>query len=647
MFDCNLLHNFFIGEKMKNNQHYLETSRWNPRALIKGGDRFAASHALAGHALVRYVLALGLGSLSASVVALDFKLGEEISGKLSGTATAGTTIRTESADPAVLGIGASARVGGPAGQLGGNAGVNDLNFQKNRPVSTVIKTIFDLELKWQNFGLFARAKAWHDFELDDGSRAYGNATNGFARNVPLSDNGFDPAAKFSNIQLADVYVFGKFQFEGDKILDTKFGRQVLNWGAPRLVSGGIEAIDARDIPAQVRPGALLQEGRVPSGMLYANLAGGKQWGVEGFAQYEFRPMVLSPCGTFYTPINYSPTGCNYASVLAALDDATALSTERYVHRSADIKAKDSGQFGISLRYFVGALSTEFRGYAMNYHSRTPSLRAINPNIAGGFGVATTTRLSDPNGLKYAVTYPSDIHLYGVSFGTSLDPTTRIYGEYAYRPNQPLTLNVSDLIGAFVGRAPTSLLNIAKNTNAIPVGGIFDAYDRYKVTTASLGATKVLPKMWGAERLILLGELGWSHVNGLPDPGVLRYGRLDAYGGAAINGQACVDATAAQKSCAHDGFVTPNAWGYRLRVSADYPGAFFGAVVTPSVLYAKDVSGYSYDGSFLQDRQNVVYGIRAEWNRKYFGDIQYTRISGGAYNIQSDMDRLTLVAGVNF
>jgi hypothetical protein len=43
--------------------------------------------------------------------ATEFKFGDAIEGRLNGTATAGTMIRTESADPALLGTLSPGRVG--------------------------------------------------------------------------------------------------------------------------------------------------------------------------------------------------------------------------------------------------------------------------------------------------------------------------------------------------------------------------------------------------------------------------------------------------------------------------------------------------------------------------------------------------------
>ena len=602
-------------------------------------------------AAIRPAAALALAGLSLAAAAADFKLGDEVEGKVSATVTAGTIIRTEAPDPAVLGTLSTARVGLPAGQLGGNSGGNDLNFQKGRPVSTVLKGVFDLELKRQNLGVFARVKAWHDFELEDGDRAYGNIPNGFRQNVPLGDSGFDPAAKFSNVRLADAYAFGRFKLGDDKTtLDLRGGRQVVNWGTAHFFAGGIDAINPIDHPARLRPGALAQESKVPVGMIYAKLSGGGAWGVDGFAQYEFRPSVLPQCGTFFAHINYSPIGCNFISVLGGygVNDPTALAAGLYPKRNPDIEARDSGQFGASLRYKAAALNTEFRAYAMNYHSRMPSIRVTLANVGGDYGDMTTTRLTDPNGTKYAAIYVEDIRLYGLSFAAAPAASLRVFGEVAYRPNQPLNLNGSDVIYTFLTRSATAALNLAKNTNAIAPGGTFDSYDRYKVTTASLGASMVLPAAMGAQRPTLSGEIGWSHVAGLPDHGLLRYGRTDDYGLAAVaGGAACADTTAAQKSCAHDGFVTSNAWGYRLRLAANYPGAFFGGMLTPSLAFAHDVSGYSYDGTFLKDRKVLRPGIRADWNNRYFADIQYTRIAGGAYNTLVDRDSMTLTVGANF
>lgn len=596
---------------------------------------------------IRLALALALATPMPAAFAADFALGEGIAGRFNATVTVGTLLRTESADPAVYGSLSGPAVGLPAGRLGANAGTSDLNFRKGRPVSTVFKGVADLELKGNGVGVFARVMAWNDSELKGGTRAYGNTPNGFSRNAPLSDARFAAAAKFSNAQVADAYVFAGEEFGAGTRLEVKLGRQALSWGVAQFSGGGINVINPANLAAQQRPGALPEESRLPVGMLYANLAEGQKWGIEGYLQYEFRATAIPGCGTFFVTTNYLPAGCNYVSVLPIPDQA-ALSQGLYPKRLADLEAEDSGQYGLSLRYVPGATKTELRAYAMNYHSRTPSIRGINPAVAGGYGsLATLTRLTDAHGLKYGLIYPENIKLYGLSFATRLDASAQLYGEIAYRPNQPLNLNTSDLIAAFLTRSPAAALQLAKNTNAIAPGDSFSAYDRFRVMNASLGASKLFAGTWGAAQLTLSGEIGVSHVAALPGPGMLRYGRSDIYGVAAVNGLPCTDTTAAQKSCAHDGFITSDAWGYRLRLAASYPDALLGAALTPSLSFAHDASGYSYDGSFLRDRKTIRSGIRAQWGRKYFSEIQYTMVSGGSYNPQVDRDTLSLVVGASF
>ena len=605
-------------------------------------------------------IALALASLSLPAAAADFTLGDDVEAKINATVTAGTMIRVQSPSVDAYGALVGPLVGQVAGKLAANADSSDLNFQKNKPVSTVVKGVADLELKRKDFGVFARVMAWDDTELSSGNRAYGNSVNGFKQNAPLSDSGFSPEAKFSNVEMQDLYLFGKTNLSGDTTLDARLGRQVLNWGMSQSIGGGINAINPLNLAAQVRPGAQADETKIPVGMLSAKLANGKQWGAEAFYQYEFRATAFPGCGTYFSVANYVPTGCSYVSVLPTVNDPTALSGGLYPKRLADINPSGAGQYGLSLRYSSQELKTDFRGYWMNYDSRMPSLRVTNANIAGAATPAAAygpppsaatgfSRLTDPNGIKYGLIYAKNIELFGLSFDTKVDPTLRVFGEAAYRPNQMLNLNASDLIAAFLGRGAKSALNLSSNgaVLAIAPGGTFDGYDRFGVTTASLGTNKAFLDIMGAQRVTLAAELGASTVSNLPNEGVRRYGRSDIYGAAAINGIACVDTSAAQKSCAHDGFVTRSAWGVRLRASAVYPGVLFGANLTPSLAIAQDVSGYSYDGTFQEGRQTVNLGLRADWSKRYFAEVQYTQYAGGAYNPLVDRDNVTLVVGAKF
>ncbi len=581
--------------------------------------------------------------------AADWNMGADTRLGLKMTLTAGTSHRLEAPDPAVLGTLSSARLSLGPGQLGGNAGGNNLNFKRGQAVSTVLKGLVELDLKRRQSGVLARLKIWHDFALENQNRPYGHAANGFQPNVPLNDRGFEPNARFSNAQFADVYGFTRFELGKNLHLDARLGRQSLDWGVARTITGGINDINPVDFPARFRPGALPQEGHVPVGMLYASLKSGQGYAVDAFVRYESRHNVILPCGTFYALANFTAPGCNYVSVLGAagVDDPSAFASGRFPRRQADVIPSGSGQYGFSVRYAAKNLGVGLGLYAARYHSNAASLLAINPNIAGGYGTLAN-RLTDPNGVRYQVGFAPDIRLIGLSAASLVNPASdnaRWFAELSWRPNQPLNFNASDLVSAFLTRSPNSALNRARQTNSLPPGAVFWGIQRFAVAQASVGAGYSWHKIAAAEKVSLTGEAGFSRVAGLPPPGVLRFGRSDDYGTAAISGLPCVDTTLAQKSCALDGFITPSAWGYRISVDARYQA--WSAQWTPSLLWSHDVRGYSWNGGFLQGRRMVRASLRVDWGGAYFAQTQYNRITGGAYNNQIDRDTLTLAMGVTF
>lgn len=585
----------------------------------------------------------GLLVFSASVtacfqaVAVDFQLGEGMKGQFHGTLTWGTQIRTESPSPDAYADWPSRGVPGTVkGRLQGQTGGSDLNFRQGEAISTVLKAVWDLDLKQDNIGLFVSGRAWHDGALGEKNAAYGHYPNGFQPNQPLSDKGFAPSAQFSHIDVREAFVHGRFGAGQDAALNVRLGRQLLSWGGSLLHTGGVNsAINPTDVASLLRPGALPSEGRLPVGMVSARWASGSLWRLEGFAAYESRSTVLPGCGTYFDVQSFAPQGCDFAA-LAGASEQSLLASGAYLHRNADVKAGRSGAYGVLAGYKAEAWDADLKFFAMNTHSANPSLRmTINAPTPGVRSVS------------YAMVYPEDVALLGLSFSKKLAPTTRLSGELAYRPHQPVTLSAFDVLSSFVSRSPASVLALNKGIARLPVGASFDAYDRFGVATGSLGVDTVFPKSLGAERVTWLAEVGVSQVRGLPDPTVLRYGRPLAYNGAAYAaGPACVDAVPG-KTCTTDGYVSSSAWGLRMLASARYAPAGSDVVWTPSLLWARDVKGYAHDGAYVEGRTLLRPALRAEVGRRYFGEIQYHRYTGGAYNLLIDRDHVSLVAGARF
>jgi Protein of unknown function (DUF1302) len=622
---------------------------------------------------VQQAFALSVFCTALPVLAADFKPAEGVDARLGATVTFGTTVRMDGPDPdAYARIPSSVVPAAAPGQLVGQTGGSDLNFARHRPVSTVLKALIEGDVHGERLGLFARANAWTDFTLRSRSVPYGNYPNGFTPDAKLSDDGLHHGAKFDGIDLRDIYVYGNADLAGTRV-DARLGRQVLAWGTSQFLAGGINsAINPQDYAAQVRPGALPAESKLPVAMLDLRAALTAQWSAEAFAAFESRQHEFPGCGTFFDVASLVPHGCKFTaavpapipntplSTISSLTEKSLLQSGYYLHRNDDVPASNAGQFGLALRFKAASIATDFAAYVMNTHSAQPYFRLTVEDVNGATlpaGLAGgLQRLSSPTGVRYSTVFAENVHLLGLSFDTKLGPTANVYGELAHRPNQPLSMNANDLLNGFLLRAPTGLLQQQKNILAIPAGGSFDGFDRFAVTTLNLGGNKVWPDALGAERVVLSGELGWSHVAGLPDPQVMRYGRPLSYGTAPwlVNGALtpCSEAApglsgVAGKTCTTDGFITSDAWGLRARAAATYANALAGAALTPSVVLAHDVDGYSYDGTFSKGRTALRLGLRADWGKAYFADVQLTRFSGGRYNLLTDRSNLTLVAGVVF
>ena len=576
------------------------------------------------------------------VQAYEFKTADGVEGKINGVITFGTQIRANDASPDAYSSVVSPFVPGvPVGKLAGQNGGPDLNFKKGDQISTVLKGVVDVDLKKDNIGLFVRASAWHDFAMGENNAAYGNYPNGFTPNTPLSDRGFDSSSRFNNAELRDYFVYGSTSLADGKTLAGRLGRQVLNWGGSQLIGGGIGAvINPTDFSSLFRPGAQPIDGKLPVGMLSAKLADGNAWSLEGFMAYEHRGNVYPGCGTYFDVASFIATGCDMIS-FAGASEQTRLATNAYVHRTPDIHPSGPKHFGLSYGFKSDVLNSDIKLYALNTTSVAPSYRMTVNSLTAG----------SPANSNYGLIFPDNVHVVGASFTKKLNAETTTYGELAYRLNQSISFNASDLLGAFYGRGAGSLLALRKGITSIPVGGTFDAYDRFGVVTGSVGVSKIFPKAMNAERVMVTGEVGFSHINDLPSADMLRFGRGTAYGAAAYVGAtgaltACTE-TLGGKQCTSDGYTSSNAWGVRLIASATYPDAFVGATLTPSLYLAKDIKGYSYDGTFSEGRTVIRPGVRAEWGKKYYADLQYNRFSGGNYNLLVDRDYLSVVAGLRF
>ncbi|UVE16949.1 DUF1302 domain-containing protein [Pseudomonas sp. LS44] len=642
--------------------------------------------------LAKLPLAVSLASsLASPAFAVNFNIGE-IEGQFDSALSVGASWSTTDPNRNLIGV----NNGGKG--LSQTSDDGHLNFKKGETFSKIFKGIHDLELKYGDFGVFTRGKYWYDFELKDESRLFKD----------IDDHNRKEGAQSSGAQLLDAFAYYNYAV-ADQPGSARLGKQVVSWGESTFIQGGINSINPVDVSAFRRPGAEVKEGLIPVNMFFVQQSLTETLSAEAFYQLEWDQTVVDNCGTFFSQPDVVADGCdqnlavltNNPTQIAAVNGllrnvGLGVTPSQWgeglvVQRGPDRDARDSGQFGVAFRYMFEPLDTEFGAYAMNYHSRAPifsgagastsaaaRINGLASNIAaagsfapGSVALAGQVAAAGMAGnSSYFVEYPEDIRLYGLSFSTTLPTGTAWQGEFSYRPNAPVQLNTTDIL--FSGLDPiaiTTPLGVVRPFNNASVltgtaGQDQPGYRRKEISQLQTTFTHFFDQVMGAERLTLVGEVGWTHVGGLESTSKARYGRDPVFGPGplpgTISGQpSCqalnistlgtANANNVSRYCESEGYTTSDSWGYRARAIWDYNDVFAGVNLKPNVAWSHDVDGYSPGpgGNFEEGRKAVSLGVDAEYQNTYTASLSYTNFFDGKYTTVDDRDFVAMSLGVNF
>jgi hypothetical protein len=260
----------------------------------------------------------------------------------------------------------------------------------------------------------------------------------------------------------------------------------------------------------------------------------------------------------------------------------------------------------------------------HYHSRSGYSSAIKGD-----------RLGPAPGFGYKIEYPDHKNLLAFTTATRV-PSHRIawLNEISLTYGQPIQLNTSALLAAFLrGQGP-----LAADAIALPPNSLYHGYDRFRVLQAQTGALKEFGSMLGATKSYLAAEIGLKHVFGLPPSTLRPYSRPEVD-----------DVCATDAQCAtQDGFVTSNAWGYRVRYGMEFANiGGTGTTLRPTISFAQDVNGWSYDYGFVEGRKTVRLSLDGDFRRILFANLAYGATRGGLFNRRKDMDFVLASIGIRF
>lgn len=595
--------------------------------------------------LVHHVLTGGvLALLISQANAASFNIHDDWKLKVNTTLGIGTSWSMQKPDASLLFTQDALKTGKYGHSIDANGDNGRQNFSRDDVISQVIKGLTEFNLSDKNQGAVLSVKYWYDHAYETGQGDF----------EAFNDSNWPDLAKFKGIELWDAYLWKKFELSNGQPLELKLGKQALHWGKSRFFLNGINSINSIDVAGINRPGIDAKERVIPTEMLSVNWGGNDHLNIEAFYQYKFRSSVLDGCGTFFQISDFTGDNCGPITIGVVGDRSTetAMKEGSYIPRGTSKYPKDGGQYGIALTQVFPSLNDMELGlYYANYHSR---FAAFEGTAVTGLGIQNFDTAS------FNSLYPENIQMYGTSL-TGKVGTTTFFSEMNYKPNQPYGFNGTDVVQ----------FQILSNSSPFTEPGVkpqfgehIDGYARLPIWQFSFGAADSVQNILGAKSLAWSAELAVNHIGEIGDQ---RFGRGSAFGRSELSigpydpitgANPCVSAHSGnlsdeaiadlnRKYCnAKDGFFSTWSTGYRLRSALIYPNLLADTVVSPSLTFRHDVSGYG--PNFQEGQMAIGLGLSATYQKKYSAEITYNNFFGSnEFSTIDDRDYASMVFKMNF
>lgn len=622
-------------------------------------------------------LAIAAGLVAPAAHAFEFQIGEA-TGNIDTTVSYGVSTRMEKRDDDLIGkaffdptlvaqiaaltaqgryLEAQALQVGARGRFSANRDDGNLKYDDGDIISNAFKITSEGSLNWDTGGAFVRATYFYDFENADRS--------------DLTREARDLIGE--RFRLLDAFVFHNFTYGENGSGSLRVGRQVISWGESTFIQNGINVINAVDLSALRVAGAELKEAFLPLDAVRASFTLTDNLSLEAAYLLEFEEIEIDAAGTYFSSNDFASPGGTYVmlgfgTVPQPVNDPSlyydvcfsgpagfarsdtglppslvAAGCSGSFPRAPNRNARDSGQYGVALRYYASEFfDTEFGFYYLRYHSRLPLIS----------GISVTS--SATNSGRYFVEYPEDINLYGLSWNTTIPGGWAFQGEFSYRDNMPLQIDDVELL--FAGLSPLNslipqpALRFSSQLGNYGPGEYIRGWERHEVSQLQATFTKLIgPNNWlGAEEVAVVAEVGGTKVWDLPSQDVLRYEGegTDTSGGPAIDSGALRNPITWP-----GGFPTRFSWGYRGVVRADYNNVFGSPInLAPRLAFNHDVNGITPGpgGNFVEGRKSLTVGVEGTYLNAWSVDLSYTAFFGGGRSNQiADRDFASVAIRYSF
>ncbi len=313
---------------------------------------------------------------------------------------------------------ASAAMRTQTGQAGIASGNRNIFPDGGDIYSTPLSLVTDISISKGELGAFARVSYSYDQKILNT-----DCSNCFRPTPQMTLNGIDDAGQNlagNKFRLLDAFIFNTWHF-GETPLNVRVGKQVISWGESNIIGGGISQMqNPIDLAKATTPGTEIKETLMPQESVYLQLGLTANVSVEAYYVWNWRPSVLIPVGTFFSPSDLLGAGYNPDIAPGVLYKGRDESSE-----------PDGEQWGMSVSTYMDSWNgTDLSFYWVRSHAFLPYL-TIDDNY----------NVPDPvlGGLTaggYEKVYSEDQDTFGVSVGGLFPGKLGIsfQAELNYRPD---------------------------------------------------------------------------------------------------------------------------------------------------------------------------------------------------------------------
>jgi hypothetical protein len=345
-----------------------------------------------------------------------------------------------------------------------NTDDGDRNFGKGL-VSSRIDWLTEADVTWRKrYGARISGAAWYDAVYNRGNDNPGFAGGAFPNQVSVPADEFtDDTRRLHGrkAEILDAFAFASTEI-GEARASLRLGRHSVLWGeslffGANAIAGGQSPVDVTKLLSV--PGTQFKEAIRPVPQLSAQLQLTSAFSLGAYYQFRWDKNRLPAVGSYFSAVDTAPNGGEQILLPQAASGGAFL--DGNAPRQADLRAKNSGQGGVQLRYH--GEDTDFGAYLIRFHDKSfqqvanLGVRSVI-NVPGPGCVVSGSFATGPAscGLVAPASYRLIYHEGITALGFSASRTfgeVNLAGEVSYRHNMDLASSqASDASG--LGAAPT-------------------------------------------------------------------------------------------------------------------------------------------------------------------------------------------------